>query len=256
MAAMSAPDVRLGIDFGGTGIKGAAVDLTAGAFAGPRRKIPTPEVSTPEAVVEVFREIIDFLDVPTGPIGIAVPGIVKHGVVGLAANIHPDWQGLDARAYLTEALGREVTVLNDADAAGLAEQAYGAAKDRDGVVIVTTLGTGIGSALFVDGQLVPNVELGHVQLHDMPAEKWAATSARERDGLGWEEWAVRLTEFYRLVERVFSPELVVVGGGVSKAYEKFLPFIDVDVELVPATLRNKAGIIGAALATTDPARFG
>lgn len=254
MAAMSAPDVRLGIDFGGTGIKGAAVDLTTGTFAGPRRRIDTPEVSTPAAVVEVFREIIDFLEVPNGPVGVAVPGIVKHGVVGTAANIHPNWQGLDAHAYLTDALGREVTVLNDADAAGLAELRYGAAKGRDGLVVVTTLGTGIGSAFFMDGVLVPNTELGHMQLHGMVAEQWAATSARERDALSWEEWAVRLTEFYRLVERVFSPELVVVGGGVSKAYEKFLPYVEIDTELVPAVLRNRAGIIGAALAT-DPERF-
>ena len=244
-------DVRLGIDFGGTGIKGAAVDLADGTFAGPKRRLDTPRVSTPAAVVEAFREVLEFNPRVDGPIGVTVPGIIREGVVGRAPNIHPDWHGLDAPAFLTEQLGREVTVLNDADAAALAEHRFGAARGRSGTVIVTTLGTGIGSGLLRDGELVPNVEAGHMELRGGMAEHWAATSVREHLNLPWEEWAERLTEFYRLVERVFTPDLIVVGGGVSKAHEKFLPFIDLDTEIVPAQLRNRAGIVGCALRTLD-----
>lgn len=248
---MPSHDVRIGIDFGGTGIKGAPVDLTEGALAGRRHRVDTPEVSTPDAVLDVFREILEVHDSVPGPVGVAIPGIVKHGVVGTAANIHPDWVGLDAGDHLSNALGREVAVLNDADAAGLAEARHGAAKGRDGLVIVTTLGTGIGSAFLYDGVLVPNAELGHIELRGMAAEQWAATSVRTREELSWSEWASRLTEFYRLVERVFSPELIVVGGGVSKVFEEFGPLIEIETETVPATLRNKAGIIGAAQATLE-----
>lgn len=242
-------DVRLGIDFGGTGIKGAAVDLATGELAGPKRRLETPRPATPAAVVEVLREVIDHNPRVDGPVGITVPGQVRDGVVGIAPNIHGDWQGLDAAAFLSEELGREVSVVNDADAAALAEHRFGAARGRSGTVLVTTLGTGIGAGLLRDGVLVPNIEVGHLTLHDMPAEQWAATSAREHLNLSWQEWAERLTEFYRIMERVFSPDLVVVGGGVSKAHEKFLPFIDVDVEMVPAELRNRAGIVGCALRT-------
>lgn len=245
-------DVRIGIDFGGTGIKGAPVDLTAGVLAGSRHRVDTPEVSTPAAVVEVFREILEVHGDVDGPVGVAIPGIVKHGVVGTAANIHRDWVGLNAGAYLTDALQRRVTVLNDADAAGLAEARFGAARGRDGLVIVAPLGTGIGSAFLYDGVLVPNVELGHVEMRGMVAEKWAAASARTRENLSWEEWAERLTAYFRMVERVFSPELIVIGGGVSKAFDKFGPLIDIGTEIVPAALRNQAGIIGAAQATFEP----
>jgi polyphosphate glucokinase len=246
-------DLPLGIDFGGTGIKGAPVDLDAGGFAADRVKIATPRPATPEAVAAVFRELVDRFPVSTSPVGVTVPAVVHHGVVGSAANIDDSWIGTDADAVFTEALGREVHVVNDADAAGLAEVEYGAARGHRGLVIVTTLGTGIGSALIHDHVLVPNSELGHLEVEGHNAESRAANSAREAEGLSWEEWAGRLTTYYRTVERLFSPELIVVGGGVSKSWDKFGPLIDIETEIVPATLQNKAGIIGAALVATRAA---
>lgn len=242
-------EVRLGIDFGGTGIKGAAVDLSTGDLAGPKRRLDTPRTSTPEAVLGVFREVVEFNRMVTGPIGVTIPGVLRHGVVGVAPNIDSAWRGLDAAAFLSEGLQREVSVVNDADAAALAEQRFGAAAGREGTVLVTTLGTGIGAGLLHDGVLVPNIEVGRIPLHDMAAEKWAATSAKEHLNLSWSDWAVRLTEFYRLMESIFTPDLIVVGGGVSKAHEKFLPEIAIDTEIVPAQLFNRAGIVGGALET-------
>lgn len=246
-------DLPLGIDFGGTGIKGAPVDLGAGAFAADRVKIATPRPATPEAVAAVFRELVSRFPVSTSPVGVTVPAVVHHGVVGSAANIDDSWIGTDADAVFTEALGREVHVVNDADAAGLAEVEYGAARGHRGLVIVTTLGTGIGSALIHDHVLVPNSELGHLEVEGHNAESRAANSAREAEDLSWEEWAGRLTTYYRTVERLFSPELIVVGGGVSKSWDRFGPLIDIETEIVPATLQNKAGIIGAALVATRAA---
>ena len=236
-----------GIDFGGSGIKGAPVDLDAGDFAGDRVKITTPKPSTPAAVADVFVELLGHFPDSTGSVGVTVPGVVRHGVVGSAANIDHAWIGTDADALFTEATGRDVHVVNDADAAGLAEVRYGAARDRGGLVIVTTLGTGIGSAIVYDGVLVPNSELGHLEIDGHNAEKRAANSARENEDLSYEQWAKRLTVYYRTVEKLFSPDLVVVGGGVSKHADKFLPLVDVDTEIVPAKLRNRAGIVGAAL---------
>jgi polyphosphate glucokinase len=246
-------DLPLGIDFGGTGIKGAPVDLDAGAFAADRVKIATPRPATPEAVAAVFRDLADRFPASTSPVGVTVPAVVHHGVVGSAANIDESWIGTDADAVFTGALGREVHVVNDADAAGLAEVEYGAARGHRGLVIVTTLGTGIGSALIHDHVLVPNSELGHLEVEGHDAESRAANSAREAEDLSWEEWAERLTTYYRTVERLFSPELIVVGGGVSKSWDKFGPLIDIGTEIVPATLQNKAGIIGAALVATRAA---
>ncbi|WP_435741822.1 polyphosphate--glucose phosphotransferase [Nocardioides sp. SYSU DS0663] len=239
-----------GIDFGGTGIKGAPVDLDSGDFARERERIPTPRPATPAAVAEVFVDLLARFPDCDGPVGVTVPGIVRHGVVHSAANIDPSWIGTDADALFTEATGREVHVVNDADAAGLAEVRYGAARGRSGLVVLTTLGTGIGSALVHDGVLVPNSELGHLELDGHVAEQRAANSAREREDLSMEEWAGRLTAFYRHLERLFSPDLIVVGGGVSKRADEFLPLLDVDVEVVPAALRNKAGVVGAALHAT------
>ena len=236
-----------GIDFGGTGIKGAPVDLEAGEFAAERVRIRTPAVSTPENVARVFVELLAQFPECTGPVGVTVPAPVRHGVALTAANIHRSWAGTDADALFTEATGREVHVVNDADAAGLAEVRYGAARGRSGLVIVTTLGTGIGSALVHDGVLVPNAELGHLEIDGHDAESRAANSARERERLSWEKWARRLTRYYRTLEMLFSPELFVVGGGVSKESDLFVPLIDIDTEIVPATLRNRAGVIGAAL---------
>ncbi len=245
-------DLPIGIDFGGTGIKGAPVDLTLGDFAAPRRKVPTPKPATPEAVAQVLSEILAGFDDCTGGVGVTIPGVVRRGVVHTAANIDASWIGTDADALLTERLGRDVHVLNDADAAGLAEVRYGAAQGADGLVVVTTLGTGIGSALLHDGHLIPNSELGHVPLEGMAAEKWAANSVRERDSLEWAQWAARLTSYYRLIEDLLTPDLFVVGGGVSGSWSSFGHLIDIRTPIVPAQLRNRAGIVGAALAARTP----
>lgn len=240
-------DLPFGIDFGGTGIKGAPVDLERGEFAAERERIKTPSPSTPEAVAEVFVDLLGRFPDSTGPVGVTVPGVVRHGVVRSAANIDPAWVGTDADALFTEATGRDVHVVNDADAAGLAEVRYGAARGVRGLVVVTTLGTGIGSALVHDGVLVPNSELGHLEIDGHDAESRAANSAREREDLSWEHWAKRLTRYYRTVEMLFSPDLIVVGGGVSKHADEFLPLLEIETEIVPAQLRNKAGVVGAAL---------
>jgi polyphosphate glucokinase len=242
-----------GIDFGGTGIKGAPVDLTTGEFAAERVRIRTPAPSTPAAVAEVFGELLARFPESEGPVGVTVPGVVRHGVVHSAANIDRSWIGTDADALFTAATGRDVHVVNDADAAGLAEVRFGAAAGRRGVVIVTTLGTGIGSALINDGVLVPNTELGHLEIDGHDAESRAANSAREREELSWEKWAKRLTTYYRTLEKLFSPDLFLVGGGVSKHSDEFLPLLDIDTEIIPATLLNRAGVVGAALYAAESA---
>jgi polyphosphate glucokinase len=252
MATSASPGDRpCGIDFGGTGIKAATVDLEVGDFTAERLRTRTPDPSTPEAVAEVFVALLGQLPDSRGPVGVTVPGVVRHGVVHSAANIHRSWIGTDADALFTRATGRDVHVVNDADAAGLAEVRYGAAKGRRGLVIVTTLGTGIGSALVHDGVLVPNSELGHLEVDGHEAESRAANSARESEDLSWEQWAERLTAYYRTLEKLFSPELFVVGGGISKKADHFLPLLDLETEIVPAALRNRAGIVGAALYATE-----
>lgn len=238
--------VPVGVDFGGSGIKAAPVDLEAGDFAADRIRIPTPDESTPENVADVVVELLGEIDAD-GPVGITVPGVVKNGTVRTAANIDGSWVGTDAEHLFTRVTGRGVRIVNDADAAGLAEARFGAARDVAGLVVVTTLGTGIGSAMLLDGVLVPNSELGHLEIDGQVAEKWAANSVREDDDLSMAEWAERLTAYYRVLERLFSPDLFVVGGGVSKKAADFLPMVDLDTPIVPAILRNKAGIIGAAL---------
>lgn len=240
-----------GIDFGGSGIKGAPVDLTKAEFAADRVRIDTPDPSTPKAVAEVFAELLAKFPTSDAPVGVTVPGIVRQGVVRSAANIDKHWVGVDADQLFTDKTGRDVHVVNDADAAGLAEVRFGAASGRRGLVIVTTLGTGIGSALVYDGVLVPNSELGHLEIDGKDAEKRAASSIREREDLSWKEWAKRLTTYYRKLELLFSPELFVVGGGISKKADHFLPLVDIDTEIIPAKLRNAAGIVGAALYATE-----
>ncbi len=239
-----------GIDFGGSGIKGAPVDLERGDFSADRVRIDTPQPATPQAVAEVFRELIDHYPQQDADdaVGVTVPGVVRHGVVHSAANIDKSWIDFDADALFTKVLEREVHVVNDADAAGLAEVRYGAAKGQTGLVIVTTLGTGIGSALVMDGRLVPNSELGHLEVDGHPdVERWAASSVRAKEDLAYPDWAERLTVYYRALEKLFSPELFVIGGGVSKDGDKFIPLIDVKTPIVAAALRNRAGIVGAAL---------
>jgi polyphosphate glucokinase len=240
-------DLPFGIDFGGSGIKGAPVDLDAGDFALDRQRVATPQPATPEAVAEVLVDLLSRFPHSSAAVGITVPGVVRNGVVSSAANIDDTWVGTDADALFTEATGRDVHIVNDADAAGLAEVRYGAARGRRGLVIVTTLGTGIGSALVHDGVLVPNSELGHLEIDGHDAESRAANSAREREGLSMEEWAGRLRTYYRTLEMLFSPELFVVGGGISKQADEFLPLLGLETEIVPARLRNKAGVVGAAL---------
>jgi polyphosphate glucokinase len=243
--------VPLGIDFGGSGIKGAPVDLENGEFIGERVRIKTPQPSTPEAVAEVLVELLGEFPDSSGPVGVTVPAVVRYGVASSAANIDRAWIGTDADAVFTEATGRDVHIVNDADAAGLAEARYGAARGRSGLVVVTTLGTGIGTALVYDGKLVPNSELGHLEIDGRDAESEAANSVRERKNLSWEKWAQRLTRYYRTLERLLSPDLFVVGGGVSKHADRFLPLLTIDTPIVPATLRNTAGIFGAAVVATE-----
>jgi polyphosphate glucokinase len=242
----------IGIDFGGSGIKAAPVDLTTGEFSAERERIDTPQESTPEAVAEVMAQLLKGFEESTSAVGVTVPGVVrKGGVIGSAANIHKSWIGTDADDLLSDALGREVHVINDADAAGLAEVRYGVAKGRSGLTIVTTLGTGIGSALLYDGVLVPNSELGHLEVEGHDAERRAANSVRKNEDLSWAGWAKRLTTYYRTLEKLFAPDLIVVGGGVSKHGHEFIPLIRIDTEIISATLRNTAGIVGAAALAAD-----
>jgi polyphosphate glucokinase len=239
--------IPFGIDFGGSGIKGAPVDLDTGEFVGERVRIKTPRPSTPEAVADVLVELLSNFPDSTGSVGVTVPAVVRHGVASSAANIDHAWIGTDADAVFTRATGRDVHIVNDADAAGLAEVRYGAAVGRGGLVILTTLGTGIGSAIVYDGVLVPNSELGHLEIDGKDAEKAAANSVREKKGWSFSEWAKRLTTYYRTLEKLFSPDLIVLGGGVSKHADDFLHLIDIETEIVPAKLQNRAGIVGAAL---------
>ena len=236
-----------GIDFGGTGIKGAPIDLATGEFAEERARIPTPEHSTPDAIAEIFVDLLAKFPDYDGKVGVTVPGVVRHGVVHSAANIDKSWIGTDADAVFTAATGRDVHVVNDADAAGLAEVRYGAAKGRRGLVIMTTLGTGIGTALINDGVLVPNSELGHLELDGHDAESRASNVARKREDLSWKHWAKRLRKYYQHLEMLFSPDLFLVGGGVSKEASEFLPLLELDTEIIPAKLLNTAGAVGAAL---------
>jgi polyphosphate glucokinase len=244
----------LGIDIGGTGMKAGVVDLTNGQLISDRFRIPTPQPATPKNMAPVVAELVAHFDYE-GPIGAAFPAIVKEGVVHSAANIDPKWLDIDAAALFSEAVGQRIVMLNDADAAGLAEVGHGSAKGVDGVVLVLTFGTGIGSGLFVDGALVPNTELGHLQLDGhADVEDWAASSAREREGLSWSDWATRVDRYLEHVCFLFSPDMVVIGGGGSKGWNKFGHLLDPRTAIVAAEHRNNAGIIGAALYSVAPHR--
>ncbi len=254
---MAGKGLPLGIDVGGSGIKGAPVDLGKGAFAANRLRTETPQPATPEAVCAVIADIVGHFGEARGdaPVGVTIPGVVRHGVVQTAANIDTSWIGFDAEAYLAKEIGRPVHVVNDADAAGVAELEYGAGDHTKGLVILTTLGTGIGTALLYDGELIPNAELGHIEMNGGDAERQAAQSAQERENLSWEQWAARLHDYYTHLESLLWPELFLVGGGVSTNADKFLPLLDIRTPIKAATLRNKAGIIGAAhLAVTEAAK--
>lgn len=237
----------LGIDIGGTGIKGAPVDVETGALLEERFRLPTPQPALPNAVADVVGEIAKHFNY-TGPAGITFPAVVKNGVTYTAANVHESWIGTDAGKLFSEHIGGQATVVNDADAAGIAEMRFGAGRDRNGVVIMLTLGTGIGSAVFLDGKLLPNTEFGHLKIRGKDAEKRASEKVREDKKLSWKEWADRISEYLQELEKLFSPDLFIIGGGVSKKADKFLPHITTRTEviIVPAQMRNDAGIIGAA----------
>lgn len=239
-----------GVDIGGSGIKGAPVDLERGDLAEERHKVLTPHPATPDAVADGVAEVVKHFDW-SGPVGITFPGVVTNGVTRTAANVDKGWIDTDAAKLLSDRLGgAPVTLLNDADAAGIAEMTFGAGRGRTGTVMMLTLGTGIGSAVFTDGRLLPNTELGHLELHGRDAETHASTKAKEDEDLGWHHWARRVQKYLAHVEMLFSPELFIIGGGVSRKADKFLPLIEgIRAEIVPAELQNNAGIVGAAMAS-------
>jgi polyphosphate glucokinase len=239
-----------GIDIGGSGIKGAVVDTLTGKLQAPRKRIPTPQPSTPHAVAEVVTTLVG-TDDWHGLVGATFPAVIAHGVARSAANVDHSWIGTDVDKAFTEATGRDVTVLNDADAAGLAEVRFGAAAGVAGVVLMLTFGTGIGSGLFINGTLVPNTELGHLELNGSDAEHRAASSVRDKHKMSYRHWAKRVNEYMQHVERLFTPDLFIVGGGVSKDFEKWGQYLELNTPVKPAELLNDAGIVGAAMAAAE-----
>lgn len=256
LPAPAARDLAIGIDIGGTGTKGGIVDLRTGNLVSPRFRIPTPSPATPQAVAEVVGQIVTELQSreavpePISAVGIDFPAVVKNGITLSAANVDESWIGANLEEIMSKALGgRTVYALNDADAAGLAEATYGRGRGRDGLIAVITLGTGIGSALINNGALVPNTELGHLEIDGEDAESRASARAREEQGLSWKKYGKRLSRYFRHVEMLFTPDVFIIGGGVSKNPEKFMPHFaeEIRTPIEIATLRNNAGIVGAAL---------
>ena len=240
--------IVLGVDVGGSGIKGAPVDTETGELQAPRFRIETPKSGKPQPMAEVVGEVAKKFEW-AGPIGCGFPAAVRNnGVVLTASNIHKKWIGVNAEALFAETTGCPVRVINDADAAGLAEMEFGAGRGRKGTVIVVTIGTGLGVALFSDGYLLPNAELGHIEINGVDAEKRASDAARKRENLSWVEWAGRFETYLRAMEKLFFPDLFILGGGTVKDQDKFLPYIKLDTEITTAHLMNGAGIVGAALA--------
>jgi polyphosphate glucokinase len=241
----------LGIDIGGSGIKAAPVDTETGKLLAPRQKILTPRPAVPDAVADVVRQLSAAFDW-SGPVGITFPGVVADGVIRTAANLDPSWIGVDAGALFGKATGDKVRVLNDADAAGVAEMTFGAGIGQHGTVLMLTFGTGIGSALFTEGVLVPNTEFGHVEIHGHDAETRASEHAKELHDLSWGKWAGRVDEYLQHMEALISPGLIIVGGGISKESEKWVPRLTgIRARIVPAALLNDAGIVGAAMSTAS-----
>ncbi|EFO81324.1 ROK family protein [Oscillochloris trichoides DG-6] len=240
----------LGLDVGGSGIKGAIIDVTTGALVTPRHRIPTPEGAEPAAVATTVAHIIHDLNW-SGPVGCGFPAVIKAGVAHTAANIAPSWVGLDVARLFSEVIGHPVLVLNDADAAGIAEMRLGAGRSHSGLVLLITIGTGLGTALFMNGQLVPNTELGHIEIRGKEAELRASEAVRDAKHLSWSDWAKRFDEYLHRVSALIWPDLIILGGGGSRSYEKFAHHLTVGVEIVPAQLRNEAGMIGAALAAAE-----
>lgn len=243
-----AENLGFGVDIGGSGIKGGIVDMDTGELVGERFKVPTPQPSTPGACASAVREVIGHFGWD-GPVGITVPAVVTNGTVRSAANIDAGWVGTDANELFTSTLDRPVTVLNDADAAGLAEDRYGAGRDFDGVILLLTLGTGIGSALIYRGTLVPNTEFGHIEVEGKEAEHRAASSVKDRRGWSYEKWAGQVSRVFREYEKLLWPDLIIVGGGVSRKADKWVPLLEVKTPVIPAKLLNTAGIVGAAMAS-------
>ncbi|MFC6012595.1 polyphosphate--glucose phosphotransferase [Nocardia lasii] len=245
---MSARGHAFGIDIGGSGVKGAEVDLTTGLLTHDRLKIATPQPSTPAAVAAAVAELVAQAGW-TGPVGITMPCVVLDGIARTAANIDQDWIGTDARALFSAALGgREVTVLNDADAAGLAEDRYGNARDLVGLTLLLTFGTGIGSALLYSGVLVPNSELGHLEIDGADAEDLAAASVKDNEGLDYAQWAQRVSRVLSRIEDLFWPKVIIAGGGISRDHAQWIPLLTNRTPVIPAVLKNTAGIVGAAMA--------
>jgi polyphosphate glucokinase len=240
--------IVLGIDIGGTGVKGALVDTETGAVKTDRFRLPTPQPAIPSGVAGVVESIAKHFDY-RGSAGITFPGVIKKGVIQTAANLDGAWIGRDGAELFRPCIGGEVVVLNDADAAGLAEMRFGCGVGQGGTVVLVTLGTGIGSAVFYDGKLLPNTEFGHLKIRGKDAEKRASERVREHKGLSWEEWSERVAEFLRELEHLLAPDLFIIGGGISKKADKFLPLVarSVQTRMEPARLLNNAGIIGAAL---------
>jgi len=239
----------LGIDIGGSGIKAAPVDVATGKLLADRQKIATPRPALPDAIADVVKQLVTSFKW-SGPVGVTFPGVVIDGVIRTAANLDPAWIGVDAGALFGKAAGNPVRVLNDADAAGVAEMTFGAGRGEEGTVLMLTFGTGIGSALFRKGVLVPNTEFGHVEIHGEDAETRASEHAKELHDLSWGKWAGRVDEYLQHVEAVLAPDLIIVGGGISKQSEKWVPRLTgISARIVPAALLNDAGIVGAAMAT-------
>lgn len=237
----------MGIDVGGSGIKGVVVNTETGELLGERYRLPTPEEAKPDDVAETVAQVVKQFDW-SGPVGVGFPAVIRDGTVHTAANIHKSWIGTHAEGLFRKTTGCPVYVLNDADAAGMAEMRFGVGRNRSkGVVILITIGTGLGTALFVDGKLVPNTELGHIEIRGKDAERRASDAARQKKDMSWEEWGGKFNEYLNYMERLFWPNLFILGGGTSKVFNKFSRYLELKTEVVPAQLLNQAGIVGAAL---------
>jgi len=241
-------NTRLGIDFGGSGIKGGLVDVNKGELIGERHRIETPNPSTPDAVSEVIQQIVTHFDYK-GEIGVAFPAAIQSGIVKTASNIDKSWIGTNAETIFTQITKNPVKVMNDADAAGIAEMRFGYGRDIKGVALIVTIGSGLGTAIFTNGVLVPNTELGHIHYKNKVAEKWASDAVRKKQDLSWKKWGKRFAEYLQYMQKLFYPEIIILGGGASKKFDKYKDTLeDVDTKVVPAHLQNQAGIIGSAAA--------
>ncbi|MGM0566071.1 MAG: polyphosphate--glucose phosphotransferase [Bacteroidota bacterium] len=241
-------NIRLGIDFGGSGIKGGLVDINKGELIGERHRIETPNPATPAGVSEVIQQIVTHFDY-TGEIGVAFPAAIQNGVVKTASNIDKSWIGNNAETMFTQITKNPVKVMNDADAAGIAEMRFGHGRDIKGVALIVTIGSGLGTAIFTNGVLVPNTELGHIHYKNKVAEKWASDAVRKKQDLSWKKWGKRFAEYLQYMQKLFYPEIIILGGGASKKFDKYKDTLeDVETKVVPAHLQNQAGIIGSAAA--------